>query len=272
MSTAALVEPVLQLARAAGEAILAVYRGAFDVELKGDRSPLTEADLAAHRLLVRGLSQLRPSLPVLSEESAAQVPASERLAWRSYWLVDPLDGTREFIKRNDEFTVNIALVEDHRPVFGVVYAPALDELAWAWRGRGAWLERGGERVPLHTRAAPAVPVVCISRSHADAGTLALLDAIGGHATLPAGSALKFIRLAQGAADLYPRLGPTSEWDTAAGQCVLEEAGGRLVDFAGTPFRYNRGDSLLNPGFLAWGDAGADWLRRLQPVLPGETQA
>lgn len=272
MNIAGLAAPACDLARAAGEAILAVYRRGFSVELKDDRSPLTEADLASHRLLVDGLSALAPSLPVLSEESADTVPMAERMRWSRYWLVDPLDGTREFIKRNDEFTVNIALIEDHQPVFGLVYAPALDELAWAVRGQGAWLAVGDTRTPLRSRAAAATPVITISRSHADAATSALLDAIGVHDTLAAGSALKFIRLAQGAADLYPRLGPTSEWDTAAGQCVLEAAGGRVVDFAGVPFHYNRGASLLNPGFLAYGDAAVDWRRRLAGVLPREAQA
>ena len=272
MNVADLAAPVCELARSAGAAILAVYRRDFDVELKDDRSPLTEADLASHHLLVDGLSALSPSLPVLSEESAEQIPASERLRWSRYWLVDPLDGTREFVKRNDEFTINIALIEDHQPVFGLVYAPALDELAWALRGQGAWLLRNGERVALHARRVPASPVIAISRSHASAQTQAVLDAIGTHETLAAGSALKFIRLAQGVADLYPRMGPTSEWDTAAGQCVLEEAGGRLLDFAGVPFHYNRGDSLLNPGFLAFGDDAADWPQRLRGVLPAQAQS
>lgn len=272
MNVVDLVQPVCALARRAGEAILAVYQRGFEVELKDDRSPLTEADLASHRVLTHGLPTLSPPLPVLSEESAEQVPASERLRWSRYWLVDPLDGTREFIKRNDEFTVNIALIEHGQPLFGLVYAPALDELAWAVRGQGAWLLKAGATTRLQARAAPETPVIAISRSHASERTLAVLDAIGAHDTLAAGSALKFIRLAQGAADLYPRLGPTSEWDTAAGQCVLEEAGGRVLDFAGVPFHYNRGDSLLNPGFLAFGNATVDWPRRLRAVLPAQTQA
>jgi 3'(2'), 5'-bisphosphate nucleotidase len=246
-----------RLARAAGQAILAVYRRDFDVAIKDDHSPLTEADLASHRLLVDGLSAIAPGLPVVSEESAVQVPAVERLRWPRYWLVDPLDGTREFIKRNDEF---------------IVLAPALDELAWAARGVGAWHEQGGIRSALAGRPLPEVPVVCVSRSHASARTQAVLDALGTHEALAAGSALKFIRLAQGRADLYPRLGPTSEWDTAAGQCIVEEAGGSLVDFAGVAFHYNRGESLLNPGFLAAADGRVDWARRLQPVLPREAQA
>jgi 3'(2'), 5'-bisphosphate nucleotidase len=267
MNLAALRAPACALARAAGAAIMAVYRQPFAIEYKDDASPLTQADLAAHRLLVDGLSALAPALPVLSEESADQHPAAQRRAWPRYWLVDPLDGTREFVKRNDEFTVNIALVDSGVAVLGVVYAPALDELAVAIAGGGAWLEHGGDSVRLSGRRAPAEPVVAVSRSHADPATAALLERLGPHRTLAAGSALKFIRLAQGAADLYPRLGPTSEWDTAAGQCLLEAAGGRLIGFDGLPFRYNQRDSLLNPGFLASSDAAPDWLARLRPPSP-----
>jgi 3'(2'), 5'-bisphosphate nucleotidase len=266
MNLAALRAPACALARAAGAAILAVYRQPFAVEYKDDQSPLTQADLAAHRLLVAGLGALSPALPVLSEESAGQHPAAQRRAWTRYWLVDPLDGTREFVKRNDEFTVNIALVDSGVAVLGAVFAPALDELAVGIAGVGAWLEHGGNTVRLSGRQAAAVPVVAVSRSHADPATAALLGRLGPHQTLAAGSALKFIRLAQGAADLYPRLGPTSEWDTAAGQCVLEASGGRLTDFDGVPFRYNQRDSLLNPGFVAAADGGFDWLGRLRPGL------
>lgn len=255
------------LARRAGEAILAVYASDFEVAHKDDASPLTRADLAAHGILAAGLAALPPGLPVLSEEAATEVPAAERRHWRRYWLVDPLDGTREFIKRNDEFTVNIALVEDGVPVLGVVYAPALDEMAWAQAGQGAWIERAGSRRRLPGRPAPARPVVAVSRSHRDADTARLLAGMGAHDTLAAGSALKFIRLAQGRADLYPRLGPTSEWDTAAGHCLLTESGGEVFDLGGRPLRYNQGDGLLNPSFLAVADAGAGWPRTLAGLLP-----
>ncbi len=260
-------EAVLALARRAGDAIMAIYRAGFAVDYKDDRSPLTEADLASHRLLVDGLSALPSALPVLSEESAAAVPLDQRRRWSRYWLVDPLDGTREFVKRNDEFTINIALVEDGVAGFGLVYAPALDEMAFAGVGEGAWIERAGAaRQALRTRASPPRPVLTISRSHAGSGTDWLLDSIGPHGTLAAGSALKFIRLAEGAADLYPRLGPTSEWDTAAGQCLLEVAGGSLSDFQGRPFRYNQRDTVLNGGFLAVADPTAGWFHRLAPVM------
>lgn len=255
------------LARRAGEAILAVYATDFEVAHKDDASPLTRADLAAHGILAAGLAALPPGLPVLSEEAATEVPAAERRHWRRYWLVDPLDGTREFIRRNDEFTVNIALVEDGVPVLGVVHAPALGEMAWALAGQGAWIEDAGGRRRLSGRSAPARPVVAVSRSHRDAHTGRLLAGIGAHDTLAAGSALKFIRLAQGRADLYPRLGPTSEWDTAAGHCLLTESGGEVYDLDGRPLRYNRREGLLNPSFLAVADAGAGWPRTLAGLLP-----
>lgn len=258
---------VLALARRAGEAIMAIYRDGFQVDYKDDRSPLTAADLASHRILVDGLSALPSGLPVLSEESAAAVPLTVRRSWQRYWLVDPLDGTREFVKRNDEFTVNIALIDQGAAVFGLLFAPALDELAYAGIGDGAWIERaGGHPQALQARKSPAEPVLTISRSHAGSGTDWLLDRIGPHGTLAAGSALKFIRLAEGVADLYPRLGPTSEWDTAAGQCLLEVAGGRLIDFDGRPFRYNQRDTVLNGGFLAMADPDAGWFERLAPAM------
>lgn len=255
------------LAREAGEAIMSVYQRDFAVEYKDDDSPLTAADLAAHRILVAGLSNLSPALPVLSEESAESISVAERRAWSCYWLVDPLDGTREFVKRNDEFTVNIALIDESgSAIAGIVYAPALDELAYAAKGEGAWLERCDGKMVLRARALPDVPVLAVSRSHASAATRALLNGIGAHETLAAGSALKFIRVAQGRADLYPRFGPTSEWDTAAGQCVLEEAGGCVLDLHGHPLRYNRRETLLNPEFLAVGDVGAHWPERITAIL------
>ena len=256
----ALVGRVRELACRAGEAILAVYESDFDVTRKDDRSPLTAADLAAHDVIVDGLRALTPDLPVLSEESS-DVPWSERSRWTRYWLVDPLDGTREFVKRNGEFTVNIALIDGHRPVLGVVQAPVGGLVAWARAGAGAWQAiGGGEPERLRTRARAAPLVVAGSRSHGDARQAALLDRVGPHELVPLGSSLKFLRIAAGEADLYLRLGPTSEWDTAAAQCVLEEAGGAVLDLAGRPLCCNTRDSLLNPEFLACGDPRTDWVR------------
>ncbi|GAA0722386.1 3'(2'),5'-bisphosphate nucleotidase CysQ [Dokdonella soli] len=247
-----------EIARHAATAILEVYRSDFAVEHKDDRSPLTAADLAAHRVIVAGLHDLAPQLPVLSEESA-DIAWPERSRWVRYWLVDPLDGTREFVKRNGEFTVNIALIDDHKPVLGIVQTPISGELACAWQGGGTWLtDAGGRSRHVGTRRRASPLVVAGSRSHASEHETDLLARLGPCAKLPLGSSLKFVRIAAAEADLYLRLGPTCEWDTAAGQCVLEQAGGAVLDFEGRPFRYNTRESLINPDFFAIGDRDADW--------------
>jgi len=248
------------LARTAGAAIMQVYAGEFAVERKDDNSPLTAADLAAHRAIVDGLALLTPQIPVLSEESAEQASWQTRRGWVRYWLVDPLDGTREFVKRNGEFTVNIALIDAHRPILGVVQKPVGGELACAWEGGGAWFAEsaGAKSRRIGTRRRGSPLVVAGSRSHASEHENSLLARLGPSAKMPLGSSLKFIRIAAAEADLYLRLGPTSEWDTAAGQCVLEQAGGAVLDFDGLPFRYNTRESLLNPDFFAIGDRDADW--------------
>jgi 3'(2'), 5'-bisphosphate nucleotidase len=252
------VEPVLALARAAGDAILAIYAREFDVTHKDDRSPLTEADLAAHHLILAGLRALSPDIPVLSEESA-DIPWDVRRAWTRYWLVDPLDGTREFVKKNGEFTVNIALVEDGVPVLGVVHAPVLDEAHLGLRGVGAWLDDASGRVPVGVRSPATAPLrVAASRSHLDPRTAAAIARMGEVALVGLGSSLKFCRLADARLDAYLRFAPTSEWDTAAGQCVLEAAGGCVLGLDGEPLRYNTKASLLNPDFLALGDPVLRW--------------
>jgi 3'(2'), 5'-bisphosphate nucleotidase len=252
------------LARSAGEAIMAVYREDFDVEMKSDRSPLTAADLAAQNVIVHGLAQLDPALPVVSEE-ASQLPWEERREWSRYWLVDPLDGTREFVKRNGEFTVNIALIDNGQTVMGVVLAPVTGELFAAAYGHGAWwqVQRDAEWERISTRALANPPVAAGSRSHGGSSEATLRRLLGEEYQLhPLGSSLKFCLIARGSADVYLRRGPTSEWDTAAAQCVLEEAGGAVLDLSGKPLHYNRGESLINPEFLAVGDAGIDWAARL----------
>ena len=250
---------VAELCTRAAAAILDVYgRSDVGVESKDDRSPLTAADLASNRTITAGLAALTPDIPVLSEESS-KIPWSQRERWRRYWLVDPLDGTREFLKRNGEFTVNVALIEDGRPVLGVVQTPVTGELARAWRGGGAWLATGGAAaVPMKTRRRATPLVVTGSRSHSSPREAELLGRLGSSAAMPMGSSLKFLRIAAGEADLYIRLGPTSEWDTAAAQFVLEEAGGAVLGFTGQPLLYNQKESLLNPGFFAIGDRTADW--------------
>lgn len=251
-------EACIEIAQRAGAAIMAIYAQDFAVESKPDASPLTAADLAAHRIICASLAALTPEIPVLSEESAA-IEWEIRRSWPRYWLVDPLDGTREFVKKNGEFTVNIALIDGHAPVLGVVHAPALDYLAHAERGAGAFLRDGGDDIAMRTRRPAAPPLrVAASRSHLDARTLAVLERIGEHERLGLGSSLKFCRIAEGRVDVYPRFGPTSEWDTAAGQCVLECAGGAVLRLDGAALDCNRKASLLNPDFIALGDSALPW--------------
>lgn len=264
MNFATILEEVRTIARAAGDAIMSVYARDFSVELKDDRSPVTEADRAADGIICSGLARLHPALPVLSEESTL-ASWEQRRQWNRYWLVDPLDGTREFVKRNGEFTVNIALVEDHRAVLGVVLAPALNLEFSGVRGMGAW-RRDADGLLARTRASPtpSSPLrVMGSRSHPGPGLSAFLARLGPFELKPMGSSLKVCMVADGRADLYPRLGPTSEWDTAAAQAILESAGGGMIDLAGQPLRYNTKDRLLNPHFLAVGDLGRDWLGAVQ---------
>ena len=251
-------EACIELSLAAGAAILEVYAEDFPVEMKADDSPLTQADLASHRIIVAGLHALAPDIPVLSEEGA-DIPWSVRRTWNRHWLVDPLDGTREFVKKNGEFTVNIALIENGRPVLGVVYAPVFDYLLHAEAGAGAFLRLPGGDVGAFSRRPATAPLrVAASRSHLDPRTAAALGRMGETERHGLGSSLKFCRIAEGRMDVYPRFGPTSEWDTAAGQCVLEAAGGAVLRLDGTPLVYNRKENILNPDFIALGDLGLPW--------------
>jgi len=263
---ASLIEPVVQIADRAGAEILKIYETGFEVETKEDHSPLTAADRASHALICRELRALTPEVPVWSEESAA-IDFAERSTWDEFWLVDPLDGTKEFIKRNGEFTVNIALIRNHEPVLGVVYAPVRDTCYFGLSGSGAFVREadGGTR-PIHVTGRAARPLRVVgSRSHRGGSLDALLAKIGEHEMLPMGSSLKLCLVAAGAADLYPRLGPTSEWDTAAAHAVVEAAGGRVVDLEGRPLRYNEKVDVLNPYFLVFGDKNVDWTRFFSPA-------
>ncbi len=258
-----MLNEVTLIARAAGEAIMEVYRGHIEVERKEDNSPLTVADLAANHVIQSNLKKLSPELPIISEESAS-IDYGIRSSWRRYWLVDPLDGTREFIKRNDEFTVNIALIEEGRPVLGVVYAPALGLMYSASAEAGA-IKQQGTSAPKVIRARTlhaTNPVIAGSRSHAGEKMESFLQQVesrlGPPKLLSLGSSLKICLVAEGEADVYPRLGPTSEWDTAAAQAVLECAGGSIVDREGKVLRYNTKASLLNPEFFACGIAPPAW--------------
>ncbi|MGL4251855.1 MAG: 3'(2'),5'-bisphosphate nucleotidase CysQ [Aeromonas sp.] len=246
------LEPV---ARAAGAAILAIYREPFAVEYKRDESPLTAADKGAHEVIVQALARLTPDIPVLSEESGPEVMAA-RHGWSRYWLVDPLDGTKEFVSRNGEFTVNIALIEEGAPRWGLVYAPVLDKLWFGGKGLGAWCIADGVRQAIATQPQEqGRPLRVVgSRNHLSQETLDFLARFGdigrGEIELVAmGSSLKFCIIAEGGAALYPRLAPTCEWDTAAAQAVLEGAGGSVTQLDGSPLRYNKPD-ILNPWFVA----------------------
>lgn len=265
-----LVDGVLDACRTASRKILEIYgRDDFEVERKDDSSPLTEADMASHHTLVDALAELTPDIPVLSEESA-EVAFETRRHWTRLWVVDPLDGTREFIKRNGEFTINVALVEDQRPVLGVIVVPVQDVaysgIAGAGARRWARLAAGPDEPapePIATRRPPAdPPVVLGSRSHANPRTEAYFEQLGPHEKISRGSALKFCAVAEGLADFYPRLGPTSEWDTAAGHAIVVAAGGRVWLPDGRELRYNARPTTLNGDFLVAGDPGARW-----PVPP-----
>jgi len=256
-----LLDAVASIAVEAAQRILSVYNSPFTVEHKDDKSPLTEADRAAHELIVGRLKVLTPDLPVLSEESKT-IEFREREAWTRFWLVDPLDGTREFVKRNGEFTVNIALIEDHQPVLGVVQMPVTGALYLGVRGVGAWKEEGGSRHPIHARLyRGGRATVVASRSHrgeaVDRYLARLEEREGAYDTASLGSSLKLCLVAEGAADIYPRLGPTSEWDTAAAQCVVEAAGGKVTNLQGEPLAYNKPD-ILNPWFLVSGAGDYNW--------------
>ncbi len=269
LNLANLQDAVIKATRNAGQRILKIYEAAdFEVKNKDDDSPLTAADTASHRCLMEALSQIQPNYPILSEE-ASDLPYQERRQWQTYWLVDPLDGTKEFIKRNGEFTVNVALIHNHEPVLGVVHVPVQDTTYFAASGLGAF-KQIGEQSPqaIHVRIpAPERLVIVGSRSHQTQAFKEYLEKLNGEYELVSiGSSLKFCLVAEGKADLYPRLGPTSEWDTAAAHCVVVQAGGHVVDLQGKPLRYNTKDSVLNPYFLVYGDATRDWLAWLPEGL------
>lgn len=255
----ALLKSIEQLASEAGEGIMQVYRRDFAVEIKADNSPLTEADKAAHEIIARGLQALTPDVPILSEEDTQSFKGANAQGF--YWLVDPLDGTKEFIKRNDEFTVNIALIEEERPVLGVVVAPALKLAYLAARGLGAFkTDDDGQWQPIRAASPPLKGQpwrVLGSRSHADSRLSSWLGELGEYHLQPMGSSLKACFIAEGNADVYPRFGPTSLWDTGAAQAVVEQAGGRVVTFDDQPLGYAiledaTSEQVLNPDFVVWG--------------------
>ena len=268
-----LLAPVIELAHRAGEAILPFWRADVAVTAKADDSPVTAADLAAHQVLLDGLTALDPGIPVLSEEDA-NIPQSVRAGWTRWWLVDPLDGTKEFISGSEEFTVNIALIEQGRVVFGVVSMPTSGRCYYGGAGLGAWRADADVIVPITVRTQPPAGdalIVVASRRHSSPEQEHLLagleGCVGALQMANVGSSLKFCLLAEGAADCYPRLAPTSQWDTAAAQGVLEGAGGVVLQLDGTSFNYPPRESLLNASFLAL-PADAPWRDSLLTLARG----
>lgn len=261
-----MIEPVVAIAHQAGAAILDIYATDFDVAAKDDASPLTQADMASHRRIMRGLQELTPEVPIVSEEGG--LPEFDvRSQWHRYWLIDPLDGTREFVKRNGEFTVNIALIEQHRPVLGVVHVPVMGKTYVGCEGRGAERRSAdGERAVIGVSIESTSPVRVVgSRSHRGTSLDTFLEKLGDFEMVPMGSSIKFCLVAEGSADIYPRLGPTSEWDTAAAQAVVEQAGGAVLQLNGKPLSYNSKPDILNPYFMVVGPRDHDWLGIVSPV-------
>ncbi|WP_150304593.1 3'(2'),5'-bisphosphate nucleotidase CysQ [Pseudomonas saliphila] len=265
MSLPVSFDALCQLTRRAGDRTLEWWRQNPEVTDKSDDSPVTAADLAAHHLIVAGLHALTPDIPVLSEEDA-DAPLADRLNWARFWLVDPLDGTKEFIAGTDEFTVNIALIENGQVVLGVVGVPARNTLYWGGQGLGAWRQQGNEAAePIQCRAAATPLVVVASRRHTSPAQEAMLSRIRTLQQIEqvsVGSSLKFCLVAEGQADLYPRLAPTSQWDTAAAQAVVEGAGGRVIGLDGERFAYPTRESWLNGHFVAMGDVAPELLAQV----------
>ena len=270
-----LLPAVIKISEAAGDAILEVYNreGEINIEAKSDDSPLTEADLASNQVIVDGLTALTPDIPVLSEEGG-ESDYNVRKQWSKYWLIDPLDGTKEFINRNDEFTVNIALIENGEPTMGVVSVPVTAVTYSGIKDIGAWKTEGAgndvQRKEIKSRPVGSEQVVVVaSRRHRgeklEACINAIAEKIAPVETTSMGSSLKICLVAEGAADIYPRLAPTCEWDTAASQAVLEAAGGILVDDKFWALRYNQKEELLNPYFYAIGDSAVDWKGILENI-------
>lgn len=256
---------IAMVAEKAGNKILDIYSRMqeYNVKKKNDNTPLTEADILSHQIVMEGLKDITPDLPVLSEEGNT-ISYEKRKQWRKYWLVDPLDGTKEFIAKNSEFTINIALIENHKPVFGLIYVPVKQLYYFAASGEGAFKqEKNKDPVAIKTSAwKPGKIIVAVSRHHSVDRLDVLFSTAGEYEIITRGSSLKFALIAEGKADIYPRMGPTSEWDTAAGQCIIEEAGGIVVDLSFEPLRYNTKDSLINPSFLVIGDPSHAWRKQL----------
>ena len=249
--TKEIIDSVKEIACHAGDAIMDIYNTNFDVELKNDDSPLTEADRISNEIILKSLKKINPQLPILSEESS-DISFKERSGWGTYWLVDPLDGTKEFIKKNGEFTVNIALIENNTPTFGVIRVPTLSKTYWGAEKIGSIreIDQGKVEKIQVSNFNPNNLRVISSRSHKNKVLNSYLKKLGSSKKISIGSSLKFCLLAEGKADFYPRLGPTSEWDTAAGEAILKFSGGFVLSDKGEEMLYNKSESFLNPYFIA----------------------
>ncbi|PPK51388.1 3'(2'),5'-bisphosphate nucleotidase CysQ [Marinobacter persicus] len=251
MRYSSLLPDVIRIADEASEKVLHIYQSEFKVHFKEDNSPITAADLAANDIIVQGLRRVARDIPIVSEESA-EAPWEERKHWRRFWLVDPIDGTKDFTQRTGEFTINIAMIEDGEPVMGVVIAPALKEAYWGVKGEGAYKrDRTGKARHIRVAELRDSLRVVASKNHLNEDTRAFIAKLGSHETVQAGSSLKFCRIAEGHADIYPRMGPTCEWDTAAAHAVLAAAGGKVQTLEGEPLKYGK-ENVLNPWFIAAG--------------------
>lgn len=255
-----ILKEIVSLSRQASVKILEIYDRDFKVDFKDDESPLTEADIASHRCLIGGIKDLALSFPIISEEAVELVTFEQRKIWPTYWLIDPLDGTKEFIKRNGEFTVNVALIHEHKPILGVVYVPVKDQCYFASLELGAFKQVGNETpIPIKVREHVVGKINVVgSRSHKTGGLADFVERLGEYNLISMGSSLKLCLVAEGVADVYPRIGPTSEWDTAAAHCVVEQAGGSVTDIDGNRLLYNTKESFLNPHFLVFGDRSINW--------------
>jgi len=252
MHYSSILPDVIKIADEASEKVLHIYQSDFKVNYKEDHSPITAADIASHDMIVKGLRQISRDIPILSEEGA-EIPWEERKKWRRFWLIDPIDGTKDFTQRTGEFTVNIAMIEDGEPVMGVVTAPALKEAFWGIKGEGAHMRDRTGRVHRIRVAEPKDTLrVVASKNHLNDETRAFIGTLGAHEIVQAGSSLKFCRIAEGHADIYPRMGPTSEWDTAAAHAVLLAAGGKVQTPEGQSLVYGK-ENILNPNFIAAGN-------------------
>ena len=266
------LERIIRISQKAGDAILEIYAKDFSVKEKSDASPLTEADLASHHIIIAALKELSPDIPVLSEESSELLKTSAWREWPIYWLIDPLDGTKEFVKRNGEFTVNIALIENNKAVLGVVHVPVTKTTYAASLELGAFKSIKNHSdlssaTRLHSEKHPKTPYrIVASRSHQSNELKEYLYGIGEHEIIAMGSSLKFCLIAEGAADCYPRFGLTSEWDTAAAQVIVEAAGGQVSKLDGTALRYNTKDEILNPFFMVTASSAKDWFKAISKKI------